>query len=96
MKKRLSIFVSMLTLLAVTGCSNKDIDTAKIRTAMQSLEEGQKAQLEAGLTAIEAGKYKDALLPLRKVAFGAKLSKDQGKLLKDTMDKLQAKIAQQQ
>lgn len=93
MKKRLSTLISVFALLAFVGCSDKNIDTAKIRTAMQSLDDAQKTQLEAGLTAIDQGRYKDALLPLRKVAFGAKLTKDQGKVLKDAMDKLNAKIA---
>ena len=48
------------------------------------------------LSAIDAGKYKEALLPLRKIAFGAKLNKDQSKILKDTLTTVQAKIARGQ
>lgn len=98
MKKRsFTLFaVASLAFLTLVGCSNSNIDTAKVRAALQSIDAGQKAQLEIGLTAIDAGKYKDALLPLRKVAFGAKLDKAQSEILKDTMDKLQVKIAKQQ
>ncbi len=84
-------------LLVVGGCSNNNIDTAKVRAAFQSgLDQGQKDQLEIALADIEAAKYKDALLPLRKVAFGAKLDSSQRKILKDTMEKVQRKIAQTQ
>jgi len=98
MKKRLFTLVAVASLafLTLVGCSNSNVDTAKVRAALQSLEPGQKEQLELALSAIDAGKYKDALLPLRKIAFGAKLDKDQSKILKDTLDKVQIKIAKGQ
>ena len=95
MKKRLFTFfaVAMLALLTQAGCSNPNVDTAKVRAALQSIEPAQKEQLEVALTAIDAGKYKAAILPLRKIAFGAKLDKDQNAILKDTLAKVQAKVA---
>jgi hypothetical protein len=95
MIKRLSARAAFLALLmfSMVGCSNDNIDTAKVRASMQSLDSSQKQELESALTAIEAKRYKDSLLPLRKVAFGAKLDKSQSKLLKDTMDKVQVHIA---
>ena len=98
MKKRLFTLVAVASLafLTLVGCSNSNVDTANVRAALQSLEPGQKEQLELALSAIDAGKYKDALLPLRKIAFGAKLDKDQSKILKDTLDKVQIKIAKGQ
>jgi hypothetical protein len=98
MKNRLFTFfaIASLALMTLVGCSNSNIDTAKVRAALQSLNGDQKAQLETALSAIDAGKYKDAVLPLRKIAFGAKLDKGQSKILKDTLTKVQAKVAQGQ
>src|SRR5271166_1931811 len=99
MKKqfRRSFVLAGLVLLALTGCSNSKIDTAQVRSSLQpALDAGQKEQLEMALGAIDAGKYKDALLPLRKIAFGAKLDNDQGKLLKSTLEKVQVNIAKGQ
>jgi outer membrane murein-binding lipoprotein Lpp len=97
MKKRLFTLVAVasLALLTLAGCSN-NIDTAKVRAALQSIGPDQKAQLELALSAIDAGKYNDALLPLRKVAVGAKLDKQQSKIIDSTLAKLRAKIAQGQ
>jgi predicted negative regulator of RcsB-dependent stress response len=98
MKKRLFTLVAVagLVCLAVVGCSNPNIDTAKVRAALQSIDAGQKAQLEQALTAIDAGKYNDALQPLRKIAFSAKLDKNQGKIIEDTIARVRAKIAKGQ
>jgi hypothetical protein len=95
MKKRLFTFFAVASLVSLTlvGCSNSNVDTAKVRAALQSIDAGQKEQLELALTSIDAGKYKDAVLPLRKIAFGAKLDPDQTKLVKETLAKVQAKIA---
>jgi hypothetical protein len=93
MKKWLFTFLAAVVLI---GCSNNNIDTAKVRAAMQSIDPAGKEQLELALTAIDAGKYGDAAFPLKKIAFGSKLDKDQIKVLKDTMAKVQAKIAKGQ
>jgi hypothetical protein len=98
MKKRLFTFIAVASVafLTVVGCSNSNIDTAKVRAALQSVEPAQKELLEQSLTAIDAGKYKDAYPPLRKFAFSTKLTVDQNKIIKDTMARLQAKIAKGQ
>jgi hypothetical protein len=98
MKKWLLTVVAVagLAFLALVGCSNPNVDTAKVRAGLQSIGADQKVQLEQALSAIDAGKYKEALLPLRKIAFGAKLNKDQSKILKDTLTTVQAKIARGQ
>src|SRR5271170_3872123 len=97
MKKRLFTLVAVacLALLTLAGCSNK-IDTAKLRAALQSIGPDQKAQLETALTAIDAGKYQDALMPLRKVAAGAKLDAEQSKIIDATLAKVRAQIARGQ
>ena len=98
MKKRLFTLVAVASLacLALAGCSNPNVDTAKVRASLQSIEPGPKAQLEAALSAIDAGKYTDALLPLRKVSFDAKLDKKQRKVVENTIAKVKAKISKGQ
>ena len=96
MKKRLLKFLAVAGLVALTvvGCTNTTIDPAKVRAACASVDPSQKAKLEQGLKAIEAGKYNDALLPLREFAFGAKLDKSQVEIINDTIAKVRIKIAQ--
>jgi outer membrane murein-binding lipoprotein Lpp len=95
MKKRLFTFVAVasLAVLTLAGCSNPNVDTAKVRAALQSISPDAKAQLEVALSDIDAGKFKDAYLPLRKVANSAKLDGNQRKILADTITKVRAKIA---
>jgi hypothetical protein len=98
MKYRLSTFVAVVSFafLAVVGCSDTKIDTAQVRAGLQSVGDAQKVQLEAALAAIDAGRYKDALLPLRKVAFSAKLDSNQRKILGDTITKVRGHIGKGQ
>jgi hypothetical protein len=98
MKKRLFTLFSVagLAFLLLVGCSNPNVDTAKVRAALQSIGDDQKVQLELALSAIDAGKYNDALLPLRKVAFDAKLDKKQRKIVEETIAKVRAKISKGQ
>jgi hypothetical protein len=95
MKKRLFTLFAITGLagLVLVGCSNSKIDTAKVRLGLQSIDDSQKAQLETALTAIDAGKYKEAYPPLREIAYGAKLNQNQRKIVQDTMEKVRAKIA---
>ena len=95
MKKRLFKLFAIASIagLALVACSNSKIDTAKVRAGLQSIDDSQKAHLEAALTAIDAGKFKDAYSPLREIAYGAKLNQDQRKIVQDTMNKVKAKMA---
>jgi outer membrane murein-binding lipoprotein Lpp len=97
MKKRLFTLVAVasLALLTLAGCSN-NIDTAKLRDAFQGLGKDQKLQMDVAIAAIDAGKYDEALPPLRKVAYSAKLDKTQVKLLDKTIAKVRAKIVKGQ
>jgi predicted negative regulator of RcsB-dependent stress response len=100
MKKRflswyLLASVAALSVLLV-GCSNPNVDTAKVRAAMQGINPAQMAVLDQALAAIDAGKYKDALMPLRQVAYNAKMDKKQAKVLEETIGKVRAKIAKEQ
>jgi len=93
-KRLFTLFaIGSLAFLTLTGCSNPNVDTAKVRAALQSIPPDQKAQLELALTAIDAGKYNEALLPLRRVAFEAKLDKKQAKIIDKTIAKVRAKIS---
>jgi hypothetical protein len=77
--------------LGTTGCSNKEIDTAKLQTAFQSADSEVRGYLDNGVAAINAGKFADALPELRHVAFVAKMSKEQRLILSDTIKKVEAK-----
>jgi hypothetical protein len=97
MKKRLILLfaTSSLVWLAALGCSNKNIDTAKVRAAFPSLSGEAKENLDEGLKDIDESNYLAAVRPLTKVGYVAKLDKDQRLLLKDTIDKAEAKAAKQ-
>jgi hypothetical protein len=97
MKKRLTLLFTLagLAWLAALGCSNKNIDTAKVREAFQSLSGEAKDDLEQGLQAIDQSNYVAAVKPLNKVGYLAKLGKEQRLLLQDTIAQAEAKAAKQ-
>ncbi|HUC85825.1 MAG TPA: hypothetical protein VL970_11580 [Candidatus Acidoferrales bacterium] len=97
MKKRLLyVFaVSGLIAFAASGCSNKNIDTAKVRAAFQTLSGEGRQYLDQGLTAIDQSNYVAAVRPLRTLAYKVKLDKTQRDLLEDTITKAEAKAASQ-
>jgi len=95
MKKRLILIftVTALACLAVVGCSNNNIDTAKVRAAFPSLTGEDKDDLELGLKAIEQSNYVAALRPLKVLAIKVKMDKNQTLILKDTLTKAEAMAA---
>jgi hypothetical protein len=97
MKKRLILLVTLMSLawLAASGCSNKNIDTAKVREAFQSLSGDSRQYLDAGLKAIDESNYAAAVRPLKTIAYKVKLDKNQTEILEDTITKAEAKAAQQ-
>ena len=97
MKQRLVLIFTMTALawLAVAGCSNNNIDTAKVRAAFSSLSGEAKDDLELALKAIDQGNYAAAVRPLKVLALKVKMDKTQTILLKDTLDKVEAKAAKQ-
>jgi outer membrane protein assembly factor BamD (BamD/ComL family) len=97
MKKRLILLVAMTALawLGATGCSNNNIDTAKVRAAFPSLAGEPKDQLDKGLADIDASNYVAAVRSLEKVAFAVKMDANQRKILLDAIAKANAKAAHQ-
>jgi hypothetical protein len=97
MKKRLLLIFTMtgLVWLVALGCSNNNIDTAKVREAFQSLSGDGKQYLEQGLKAIDESNYVAAARPLKKLAYTVKLDKPQRDILEDTIVKVEAKAAKQ-
>jgi hypothetical protein len=95
MKKGLiSLFALVVVVCCGTvGCSNREIDPAKVRAAFQNEPDNVKSQLEQGLTAIEAGNYAAALKPLELIALKVKLPPPENNILLDTISKAQAKAA---
>jgi hypothetical protein len=97
MKKRLILLFALagLAWLAAPGCSNKSIDTARVRAAFQSASGETRDWLEQGLKAIDQSNYVAAVRPLKKVAYTAKLDKDQRIILEDTIARAEARAAKQ-
>jgi cytochrome c-type biogenesis protein CcmH/NrfG len=97
MKKRLMLVLTMagLAWLAALGCSNNNIDTAKVRAAFPSLSGEAKDDLELGLKAIDQSNYVAAIRPLKVLAIKVKMDKDQRLILEDTIAKAEAKAAKQ-
>jgi hypothetical protein len=97
MKKRLIQMLAMtgLVVLVSLGCSEKKIDTAKVREAFQSLAGENKQYLEQGLNAIDQSNYVAAVRPLKKVAYTAKMDNHQRVLLEDAIAKAEARAAKQ-
>ena len=75
----------------LTGCSNQEIDTAKLQSAFQSVTPEARAQLDQAVAAINAGKFSEALPALQHVAYAAKMNKDQRLILEDAIRKVKAK-----
>jgi hypothetical protein len=97
MKKQLTAFVAMAAFVGLVGagCSNHNIDTAKVRAAFPSIDGDAKEQLETGLSAVDAGNYVAAVKPLEKASYEMKMDKDQRKILQDTLKKVRAKAQNQ-
>ncbi len=84
-----------LVCLLSVGCSNKNIDTAKVREAFQSLSGDARQNLEQALTAIDQSNYVAAVKPLKKVAYTLKMDKNQTLILQETIAKTEARAAKQ-
>jgi len=95
MKRWLILLVTITALAAVSGCSNKNIDTAKVREALQSLSGDAKQNLDQGLKAIDEGNFTAAVRPLKVIAYKVKLDKHQRAVLEDTITKVEAKAEAQ-
>jgi hypothetical protein len=97
MKKQLTAFVAMAAFVGFVGagCSNRNIDTAKVRAAFPAVDGDAKAQLETGLSAIDASNYVAAVKPLEKAAYEMKMDKTQRKILEDTLKKVRVKAQSQ-
>jgi hypothetical protein len=93
MKKLLFQLMLLAGLMAwgAAGCSNQEIDTAKLQTAFQSAPPDVRSFLDTGVAAISAGKFSDALPALQHVAFTAQMTKEQRLVLSDTIKKVEAK-----
>lgn len=73
------------------GCSNKNIDTAKVRAAFAQESPDLKGLLDKGLSAIDSGNYQAAVKPLQVIAYRYKLTPAERKVLVDTLNKTVAK-----
>jgi len=74
-----------------TGCSNHEVNTAKLQAAFQSQTPEVRAMLDKGVAAIQAANFSEALTNLQKVAFNAKMDQAQRLILGDAIKKVKAK-----
>jgi hypothetical protein len=81
-----------LLLWGATGCSNREVDTVKLKSAFQSADPATRAKIDEGIADITASNYSAALPILQKVGYATKLPKEQNAILLDSIKKLQAKV----
>ncbi len=94
MRRFISIFaIAGLIGWVAPGCSEKKIDTAKVRSTFQATS--VKDNIEQACQMIDTSNYVGAIKQLKKIAYTAKLDKDQQLVLQDTLDWVQAKAAKQ-
>ena len=93
MKKLLLQLLLLAGLMAwgATGCSNREIDTAKLQTAFQSATPDVRSYLDQSIAAIHAGKFSEALPALQHVAYAAQINREQRFILEDAIKKVKAK-----
>ena len=75
-----------------SGCADHTIHADKLQSEFQSASPEAKSQVDAAVADINAGKFAEALPVLQKVAFGAKMSKEQRDVLEDTVRKVREKV----
>jgi hypothetical protein len=83
--------VVILLLVAVAGCADKNIDTAKLQSTFQGWTE-RRAELDKGIAEISNRNYPAALEAMERVAYAPNLTKEQRKLVQDVIAKLKEGI----
>ncbi len=91
-KRSPSLLLTGLLVWGLAGCSNGEVDTAKLQAAFQSADPATRAEVDEGVADIKAGGYPAALKVLQHAAFAGKLTKDQGVILKDSIKKVRDRI----
>jgi hypothetical protein len=81
-----------LMVWGAAGCTNREVDTAKLQSAFQTADQGIRTEVDQGIADIKAGNYSAASDVLQHVAFAGKLTKEQRLILQDSMKKVRAKI----
>jgi hypothetical protein len=74
-----------------TGCSNKEIDIAKLQSTFQDVTPEARPYLDQGVAAIKAAKFAEALPALQHLAYAAKMNPDQRLVLEDAIKKVKVK-----
>jgi hypothetical protein len=81
-----------LMVWGAAGCSSREVDTVKLKQAFQSADPAVRAELDKGLAALAATNYAAALPVFKHIAYASKLTKEQDKILVDSIKKLQARV----
>jgi hypothetical protein len=92
MKKLLCAFLLFAVIVVPTGCSNGNVDTAKLQSAFPAALPAVQTNLDQGIAAINSGNFAAALPALQRVAFAAKMTSDQRVVIEDAIKKVKAKI----
>lgn len=83
--------IILLLAAGAAGCSNNNIDTAKVRAAFAGEPQGARALVDSSMHEVEISNYSAALGPLRELGFKYKLSGGERKILADTVHKIRVK-----
>lgn len=94
MKKLLILLTVVVGLMVwgATGCSNREVDTAKLQSAFQTADPGIRDAVGKSVAAIAVSNYSGALPGLQRVAYAAKLTQEQRLVLEDSIKKVKARI----
>lgn len=80
--------------LAVVGCGKKSgVDTDKLQRSFKSAEPAAQSDVDKAVTAVQDGKYSEAMAYLNKVASKAQLTPEQEAALRDTIAQIQKQIS---
>jgi outer membrane protein assembly factor BamD (BamD/ComL family) len=82
---------ALLLIALFAGCSNKNIDTAKLQSLFQDSGDN-KVFVDQGVDAISKTNYPAALETLEKLAYRPHLTKEQRETLQDVISKLKDRV----
>jgi gas vesicle protein len=92
MKMNVWVGVLAVAAMALVGCTKSGVDTSKVESSFSEAEPAAKSAVDQVVTAVKAGDYAGALVPLQKLASNAKLTPEQQQAVKDLMTQVQEQV----
>ncbi len=87
------LVVALASAVVFVGCGKKNgVDTGQLQRSFRSAEPATQSEVDKAVTAVQDGKYSEALAYLNKVASQAKLTPEQEGALKDVIAQIQKQI----